>query len=355
MTTNNPSKTALSLLDNIADLSDGFRNSRQGAREGLLGACARLVTEISLPSENMIQLLWAQPAHLNILWMAVEVRLFHAMTDLPENGASIADITAKCKHEVDPIMIGRMLRHLAAMGTVRETGPGIFAPTSTTKAFAERSYEDSILYIMENFQPIHQAMPSYFREVGYKTPESSTDGPFQFAKNCKGSHYFDYFQNNTSEPDMGRRFASMMEAWSKDRPRWFYEDYYPVADRLIRGAESNVPFLVDVGGGSGHDIEGLRQAFTGQIPGTLILQDRPEIVRLAKLGPRAEAMEHDFMTEQPIKGARAYYLHSIIQDWSDSVNTEILKAIIPAMKKGYSKILVNDFVVPDQGAHWAQS
>lgn len=37
------------------------------------------------------------------------------------------------------------------------------------------------------------------------------------------------------------------------------------------------------------------------------------------------------------------------------MNTQILKSIVPAMKKGYSKILVNDFVVPDQGAHWAQS
>ena len=37
------------------------------------------------------------------------------------------------------------------------------------------------------------------------------------------------------------------------------------------------------------------------------------------------------------------------------MNTQILKAIIPAMEKGYSKILINDFVVPDQGAHWAQT
>ncbi|KAL6703085.1 hypothetical protein ACN47E_010222 [Coniothyrium glycines] len=355
MTSHDLSETTLSLLTTIAELSHALKNGQQGAREGLLGSCARLIAELSHPSENMLQLLWAQPAHHNILWMAVEIKLFQAMADLPESGASIDAIAKKCDRDVDAIMVGRMLRHLASMGTVRETGPGTFAPSPTSKAFAEQSYQDSILYISENFQPVHQALPSYFRKVGFKVPDSGTDGPFQHAKNCKGSHYFEYFQNNTTEPDMGRRFASMMDSWSKGRPRWFDQDYYPVSERLIQGAEHDSAFLVDIGGGSGHDVEGLREAFKGSIPGSLILQDRAEIVQFAKLGPGAEAMAHDFMTEQPVKGARAYFLHSIIQDWNDDVNTQIMKAIIPAMKKGYSKILVNDFVVPNQGAHWAQT
>lgn len=66
-------------------------------------------------------------------------------------------------------------------------------------------------------------------------------------------------------------------------------------------------------------------------------------------------MAHDFLVEQPVKGARSYYQHSIIQDWNDEVNAKILEAIIPAMERGYSKILVNNFVVPNKNAHWAQS
>ena len=56
-----------------------------------------------------------------------------------------------------------------------------------------------------------------------------------------------------------------------------------------------------------------------------------------------------------MKGARAYYLHSIIQDWNDEMNTQILKAIVPAMHKDYYKILINGFVVPTDGARWAQT
>ncbi|KAI4702930.1 hypothetical protein J4E81_001803 [Alternaria sp. BMP 2799] len=250
-----PTKAALSLLDNIASLSTGFKDGASGAREGLLDACRSLIAEVSHPSENMLDILWAQPTHLTTLWLAVEVNLFKAMHSVPETGASSQSIAKNCSKNVDPVIVARMLRHLAAMGTVRETGPDTFANTPTSIAFAEQAYQDSILFIAEDFQPVHHSMKSYFEARDWKCPDSGLDAPFQ--------HTYDW------------------------------------------------------------------------------------------LG--AQAMPHDFMTEQPVKGARAYYLHSIIQDWNNDVNSQILKAIVPAMTKGYSKVLVNDFVVPDQGAHWVQT
>jgi hypothetical protein len=52
------------------------------------------------------------------------------------------------------------------------------------------------------------------------------------------------------------------------------------------------------------------------------------------------------------QGARAYYLHSILHDWPDDVCINILSNIRPALKRGYSKVLINDNVIPDMGAHW---
>lgn len=63
-------------------------------------------------------------------------------------------------------------------------------------------------------------------------------------------------------------------------------------------------------------------------------------------------MAHDFFTPQPIQGARAYYLHSVLHDWSDDDCVKILEALQPAMKKGYSTLLVNELVVPSQNAMW---
>lgn len=56
------------------------------------------------------------------------------------------------------------------------------------------------------------------------------------------------------------------------------------------------------------------------------------------------------MTSPP--GARAYYLHSVLHDWSDEKCQQILARVTAAMKPGYSKLLVNENVVSSTGAHW---
>jgi hypothetical protein len=192
-----------------------------------------------------------------------------------------------------------MLRHLAAMHTIRETGPDTFAPTAFAKNLAEPAYQDTILFLEDNHQPVLQSTSSYFKEHGYTSPDSGVDGPFQHANNCKGQHMFEHFEK--SAPIAGKRFASMMDMWSKGRPRWFDEVYYPVKERLISGAEGET-FLVDIGGGSGHDIDDLRKAFGSDIPGKLVLEDRPEIIEIAQVDSSIEKKAHDFLTEQPVTG-----------------------------------------------------
>lgn len=99
------------------------------------------------------------------------------------------------------------------------------------------------------------------------------------------------------------------------RQRWFDLDYYPVEERLISGAsrddgEEGV-FLVDVGGGTGHDVNGLREAFGDRVPGKLVLQDRPEIIEHAAIDSERDVkMAHDFLTEQPVKGASPVLFYS---------------------------------------------
>lgn len=47
-------------------------------------------------------------------------------------------------------------------------------------------------------------------------------------------------------------------------------------------------------------------------------------------------------------------LHHILHDFaSDNACRHILKNIIPAMKPGYSKLLIKDLLIPDRGAPWA--
>ena len=58
-------------------------------------------------------------------------------------------------------------------------------------------------------------------------------------------------------------------------------------------------------------------------------------------------MSHDFFTKQPVLGARAYFLHHVLHDWSDEDCRIILENIKPALKQDESMVLLNELLIPD--------
>ncbi|KAK5724658.1 hypothetical protein LTR15_004705 [Elasticomyces elasticus] len=350
-----PAPVAIDLLNHISDHGEAYKNGEQGSREALMQTCNALYAELMLPAESALLTQWAQPTHSAVLRLGMDIHLFEALSSDDGSPKSSAVIAQKTNPKAEHSLVARMLRHLTAMNTVIETAQDTYAPTPFARAMIQENFQSTVSFIQDDFQIANLKAPGFFKENKYQAPKSSVDAPFQYVYDCKGIDLFEYFGQHA--PMMGKRFAGMMALWSKDRPKWFDQGYYPVRDRLIEGADSGEPFLVDVGGGSGHDLVQLKEAFGDRIKGDLVLQDRPEIVAIAEKEVHAEIkkMGHDFLTEQPVQGARAYYLHSVIQDWEDETNQQILRALIPAMKKGYSQILINDFVMPDQGAHWMQT
>jgi hypothetical protein len=90
------------------------------------------------------------------------------------------------------------------------------------------------------------------------------------------------------------------------------------------------------------------------LPGRLIVQNLPasiDVLDRKQLKP-IEAMSHDFFTIRPIEGAKAYYVKMVLHDRPVSEARKILGNIKPATKPEYSKILINEIVVPDMNADW---
>lgn len=99
-------------------------------------------------------------------------------------------------------------------------------------------------------------------------------------------------------------FSDHMAGYKLGSLPWMAHGFYPVAQRLIQGAntDTEAPFFVDIGGNVGHDIVQLHQLFP-QLPGKLILQDLPSVIsRITDLPPAIIPMEYDFHSEQPVKG-----------------------------------------------------
>jgi hypothetical protein len=112
--------------------------------------------------------------------------------------------------------------------------------------------------------------------------------------------------------------------------------------------ETNTPsLLVDIGGSGGTIASAILRAHPGL---KAIVQDLPEPIAVAKvpddLQGRLEFQVHNFFTEQPVKDADVYFLRSTLHDWSDKYAVQILRNLIPALKKG-AKVIINEVCMPE--------
>jgi SAM-dependent methyltransferase len=105
--------------------------------------------------------------------------------------------------------------------------------------------------------------------------------------------------------------------------------------------------VVDLGGSHGDAAFALARKYSGL---QLIVQELSHVIENCKEeeGLSVKFMAHDFFEEQPVKDADVYLFRWIFHNWPDKYCIKILKALIPALKKG-ARILVMDFVMPPPG------
>ena len=133
-------------------------------------------------------------------------------------------------------------------------------------------------------------------------------------------------------------------------------DLYPT-ETVVAAARAGRALVVDVGGGKGHDLDKFRVRHRDDdlAAGVLVLQDQPHVAEkvaaASNLDPAVAVQPHDFFTPQPVRGARVYYLHNILHDWDDGRSGQILAHVAGAMERGYSRLLVHEYVVGARRPH----
>lgn len=191
-----------------------------------------------------------------------------------------------------------------------------------------------------NVLQISAKLFEYFETCGYKNPEDAFDAPFQFAFNTK-QHFFDWLQ---TQPDAQNAFNSVMTFSQQVRGKdWF--EIYPVAEKLNNS--SGRALLVDIGGGVGHDVIAFKKRFA-DLNGELVLQDLPQVIQSidGALPDGIVAIGHNMFEPQPIHGAKAYYLRTVLHDWPDKQALDVLARIREAMAED-SVLLINEHTTPE--------
>lgn len=209
---------------------------------------------------------------------------------------------------------------------------------------------------MFNMYRIGDKFPRYLKERGYKNPTNKDDSPWKFGMDTD-DHYFEWISRPGREFEADAfhnhmRFKTLGLKWHE----------MPNIIESVFGSgnlSADDVLMVDVGGSSGHDLVSFRNNHSN-MPGRLVLQDLPSAIEAAEAngelkGKGIEAYQHDFFTPENIIGARVYYLKMVLHDWPDEQCKQILSNLRPALKKGHSRILLNEIIIPEVGAGWFET
>jgi hypothetical protein len=278
------------------------------------------------------------------LVVAVQTELFQKLRDAGSTGVATDALTINSpyhKHQLE-----RILRHLKASSVIDVLTPGVWLATPLSNELATPHFQHSILFCHYTTRQAFNGLPEYFTRMA-KEESSAVPGPFQIGMQSS----LDFFPWLGANPTQGSYFNHFMQAYRAGNAMWFESSFYPVTERLVHGFDSSNSdvFLVDVGGGKGHDLAAFATTFP-KLPGLLILQDQPAVIAEvpASIMDSFLAQPHDFFTPEPVKFARAYFLHSILHDWGDADCLRILENLKPALKPGYSRVLFNEIVLSEE-------
>ncbi|KAI9738293.1 MAG: hypothetical protein M1834_008791 [Cirrosporium novae-zelandiae] len=343
MTVQSQAEEVLRLVGEIDTASQGFKDSApsETTRIATLEAAKKLVATLDKPEDTIYKHAYL-PTQTFASRVAIDLDIFNILmkADGPMTAKDLAEVT-----DADHVLIVRVMRILALINFVTETGPQTYAPSALTKTLTDKFIRGMLKSIYDIGTLVLASSPQYLRNIKHQNHLTQSKGPFEFANRTD----YNLFGWLGTHPEAFDDFNTFMEGNRGSRPAWVH--WYPVEKQILEGFDSkeDAVLFVDVAGGRGHDLEVFRSKFP-QAPGRLVLEDLPSVIDDSKgLNERIEKVKHDFFTPQPIKGARVYYMKFVLHDWEDGKCGEILKHITAAMTKGYSKLIVEDFILPDVG------
>ncbi|KAH8911250.1 S-adenosyl-L-methionine-dependent methyltransferase [Coniochaeta sp. PMI_546] len=337
------------LIEEINALQSSSKEGDEETRHKLVIKTRSLLQSLLTPREQMLQHTWADPGLNAALITGVDVGLWKLMVkngvDTPQKVEDLAKPLG-----MDPVLLGRLLRHVCAMGHLEEVAQDEYKLSNFAKSLSLDVIGDGYVALLGGIGRSPIEFYKFLRDTKWQNPTDAAHTAMHASYNTDLPNCFEYLRSIGLGPHTNHH----MGGYRQGRLPWMHPTLYPVEQTLIAGADTSpdAPLVVDVAGGLGHDINEFKKFYPNH-PGKLILQDLPVVIQDVKdIDSEIQLMSHDFLTEQPVKGARAYFMHSILHDWPDDICKTILSRLADAMKPGYSKLLIFECVIPRTGAYW---
>ncbi|KAG8533879.1 uncharacterized protein KY384_001620 [Bacidia gigantensis] len=320
------------IVDTPGELSESSMNSVLELSKVLMNAADKSVEAGCDPAMALQHNLVA------CLKIATDLKIFDTLT--AQSGKSWTAAQLGKPLNADSQLIVRIMRVMTAAGFAKETGISTYASTPKSEIMTRPQSTRGLSHAFSTNIQISQKSPEFFRRIGYRSTTMSEQTPFQYAYDTEDT----YYERMEKKPEIAQNFSGGVRA---TRGTWL--EWFPVQKELLEGArdDPNAVLMVDLGGGRGRDLAAFKAQFP-DAPGRFVLEDQQHTLDSTDV-QGIEKLSHDFFTAQPVKGARFYHTHYILHNWDDEKSILILKQIASAMTKGYSKVILNEWILPDMG------
>ncbi|PQE06880.1 Trichodiene oxygenase protein [Rutstroemia sp. NJR-2017a BVV2] len=331
----------------------------EGTLRRLSEAGRKLAVSLEQPRDTLRRIGYSH-LQLPLALVGVETKLFSTLAAEPR-AFSIAELTERTGMEGS--LLKRLLRYYQATDIIAQNDDDTYQSTNVTRALSNNDHANSLRWTRKITAQGALNLPDWLQSHQYKDPVGILPTAWSSVLHTD-KHPYGWLADNPWALELAQ---SHMRVQREGRPLFF--DALDFQKRFGQNTTSSTVLFVDVGGSTGPQSRTLRQRFP-DLPGRVILQDRPEVIDQAKAdlaSARIEAEVHDIFTPQPIKGstveetsqltfssshrkgARAYYLRNIFHAWEDATCLKILENAKVGLTD-QSVILIDEIVLPERDA-----
>ncbi|KAL7940964.1 S-adenosyl-L-methionine-dependent methyltransferase [Trichoderma barbatum] len=243
---------------------------------------------------------------------------------------------------LDKSLVSAIMDYHCYQGSASEPRQGYYAPTKLTKNLLDPKVVTTLTCWHDIVGPAYGSLHRVLTGDLNSADGGGKRTAFQVSHNTTQSFY-DWLE---SRPERHASFYNYMAAVHAVTVKWV--DVVRFDEEIAQNVSNNEVVFVDIGGGDGAQCLEVQKVH--KLGGRLIMQDRAAVVDKAEKAREAgvETMVYDFFTEQPVKGARAYFIQFVLLNWADEDCVRILASQTPAMGPD-SVLMIVDYV---QGHRW---
>ncbi|KAI2628620.1 putative O-methyltransferase [Hypoxylon sp. NC1633] len=337
-----------SVLDRLEAFTAEEFPGHEAERLGMLVGARKLLSRLETNEETFYKISLEEPIVYAVLKTCLDIGLWRGWTVAGGGEKSLQDLATLAINECEINLLRRLLRLMSAANIIEETSEDRYKPTPFSLSIGDDStfIAQTIIFRAHNWDIAAINVPPFLAKTSYQE-SGDQKNTIHSDGNQDG---IPLFERRLTKKDYQDNFSGIMISWSRNKSPWpeFYD-----TESLVDGADLSpgLPLIVNVGGHHGVDLIGLLDKHPDLPTGSLILQDLASVISDVNIETdKIKPMAHNCFEVQLIYGSRAYFFRAIFHDKPDEIATRILRNIVPAMKKGYSKLLICDVVIPPTGA-----